>query len=384
MKKSDVDLKSVPENYKPGLDGVIAGLSDISEIDPDRDSLSFRGYEAHVLAEQASYMEVAYLLLYGKLPNRAELESFNNEMAQERNPSPQMVSFLKHLPPGGNVMTGLAIAIAYASMYDPDCGKNDRASNLAKAKRLIAQSPTLVAALYRLGHAQKIIHPDPKLGHAANFLYMLTGKETDPEIAHCFESTLVLYAEHGYNASTFTALVTASTLSDMYAAVVSAIGALKGPLHGGANEGAIETLLNVGDVTNVDFWLKGALERKEKIMGFGHRVYKKQDSRAPLQKQMAERISRRLGDTKLYPLAVKLEEAMKREKNLFPNVDYYSAVLYYLVGLPIEVYTPIFAMSRMAGWTAHIMEQHAANRLIRPDCHYVGEKSKKFVPLDER
>ena len=378
------DNKNIPHNYSPGLEGIIAGISDIAEIDPDHDALSYRGYPAHVLAEHATYLEVAYLLLNGKLPNRAELDSFSNELTQERNLSQQFLAFLKHIPQGANGMTSLSMAISCLAILDLDTQKNDRSSNLSKAKRLIAQSPAVVAALYRIGHGQKLIKPTSHLSHAANFLYMMTGKEPDPEIAKSFQSTMILYAEHGFNASTFTALVTASTLSDMHSAVVSALGTLKGPLHGGANEGAIETLLSIGDIKNVEPWLKETLKRKEKVMGFGHRIYRKQDSRAPLQKQMVERISKRVGDTKLFPLACKLEEAMKREKNLFPNVDYFSSVLYYLIGLPIEVYTPIFAMSRMAGWAAHIIEQHSANVLIRPDCHYSGDKKMKFVPIDER
>jgi len=213
---------------------------------------------------------------------------------------------------------------------------------------------------------------------------MMSGKEPEAEIAAAFESAMVLYAEHGYNASTFSAHVTAATLSDMHSSVVSAVGALKGSLHGGANEGAIATLLAIGDVSKVDSWVKNALARKEKIMGFGHRVYRLQDSRMPTQKEIARNIARKLGDTKLFPLALKLEEAMKREKGLFPNVDYYSAVLYYLIGLPSQTYTAIFAMARMAGWTAHVIEQHANNRLIRPDCHYVGKKDQEFVPIEKR
>jgi citrate synthase len=242
----------------------------------------------------------------------------------------------------------------------------------------------VVAAISRLHKGLQPVPPDPKLDHAANFLYMESGKKPDADVARVMDSTLILYAEHGYNASTFAARVTASTLSDMHSAVASAIGALKGPLHGGANEAAIEMLLKIGSPENAEAWVKQALERKEKIMGFGHRVYKHQDSRAPLMKILAEKMARRSGDTKLFETSCRVEEEVKRAKNLFPNVDYHCAVAYHLMGLPIEIYTPIFALARMSGWTAHIAEQHAGNRLIRPECVYTGARDLAFVPIDQR
>lgn len=374
----------LPEGYKPGLEGVIAGVSSISEVDAERDALIYAGYPAHELAANSNYIEVAYLLLHGKLPTKSQLDDFSAKIKKESTLSPDLLAFLKGLPKTGDVMTGLSEAISYLHMQDKNASKIDHDSNVAKAITLIAKSPTIVAALHRIHQGKDPIAPNPKLDHAANFLYMISGKEPDPESAKTFDSTMILYAEHGYNASTFAALVTASTLSDMYSAIVSAIGTLKGPLHGGANEAAIEMLLKIGDASKAEAWLKDALQRKEKIMGFGHRVYKKQDSRAPIMKKLAEKTAKRMGDTKLFDLSNKLEEAMMREKKIFPNVDFHGSVFYYLIGLPIEVYTPIFAMARMAGWTAHVIEQHSANRLIRPECHYTGARNVSYVPVASR
>jgi citrate synthase len=374
----------LPDGYKPGLEGVIAGVSSICEVDAVKDALSYVGYPAHELAAQSNYLEVAYLLLHQKLPSAAELETFRQNVLNQRALSVEMITFLKSLPKKGDIMTGLAAAVSYLHMQDPAEAKIDATSNLNKAINLIAKSPTIVAALHRIHQGKDPIAPNPTLDHAANFLYMVTGKDVDSETAKAFDSTMILYAEHGYNASTFSALVTASTLTDLYSAIVAAIGTLKGPLHGGANEGAIEMLLKIGDDSKAEAWVKDALARKEKIMGFGHRVYRKQDSRAPIMKVLAEKIAKRVGDKKLFPLSCKVEEIMVREKDIFPNVDYHCAVFYYLIGLPIEVYTAIFAMARMAGWTAHVIEQYATNRLIRPDCHYSGPRNVSYAPIGSR
>ena len=384
MDKPTSVIDGLPEGYKPGLEGVIAGVSTISEVDADRDALTYRGYPAHELAEKSSFEEVAYLLLHNALPGKAQLDGFAAELSKERAVSARLLDILSAMPKTANGMVSLATAVLLLQMEDPAADRNDGDSNLAKAKRLVAKAPTLVAALHRIRTGQAPIPPDPKLAHAANFLFMMTGKTPDAEVARIFDASMILYAEHGFNASTFAGMVTASTLSDMHSAVASAIGALKGPLHGGANEAAIQMILEIGDPEKVEPWLKEKLARKEKIMGFGHRVYKKQDSRAPLEKKLAEKMAARAGDKKLMAISVRLEDAMMREKKLFPNVDYHGAVVYYLMGLPIDVYTPIFAMSRMAGWTAHIIEQHAANRLIRPKGFYNGARGLTYVPVDAR
>jgi citrate synthase len=379
-----VSKTSLPEGYKPGLEDVVAGTSSVAEVDASLDALIYRGYAAHELAEKSSYQEVAYLLLYGKLPTKTEFQAFKDEMVKERALPDTVLKVLKSLPPKPNAMTAMSMAVAALYMTDPDGDKQTESANLAKAKRLIAKAPTIVATVHRLSQGKDPIAPKSTLGHGANFLYMMTGQEPDPEVAKIFNATQILYAEHGYNASTFSALVTASTLSDMHSAVSSAIGTLKGPLHGGANEAAIEMLLKLKDESNLEAWLTSALQRKEKIMGFGHRVYRHQDSRAPFMKILAEKMAQRVGDKKLFPVSCKLEELMRKTKNLFPNVDYHCAVSYYLMGLPVQTYTPIFAMARMAGWTAHIVEQHAANRLIRPECFYTGPRDLSYVAIDKR
>jgi citrate synthase len=374
----------LPEGYKPGLEGIIAGTSTISEVSPDLDALIYRGYKAHELADQATFDEVSYLLLYGKLPNRNDLKAYQEELLKERSLPSHILTLLKQLPASPHPMVSLQLGIELIHMIDPDATNNTEAANFSKAKRLIAKTPTLIAALYRISQGKDPIAPNPSLDHASNFIYMVTGKEPEVEIGRVFGSTMVLYAEHGYNASTFSAIVTASTLSDIHSSIISAIGTLKGPLHGGANEAAIKMMLKIAEPENVEPWLKDALAKKEKVMGFGHRVYKKQDSRAPYMKILAEKMAAKVGDTKLFPLSIKLEEAVKREKNLFPNVDYHAAVAYYFMGLPIEIYTPIFAMARMPGWTAHVIEQLSSNRLIRPDCFYTGPKDLTYIPLDQR
>jgi citrate synthase len=377
-------MTKLPDGFKPGLEGVIAGTSEIGDVDAVHDALIYRGYPAHELAEMGSYDEASYLLIHGKLPSRDELESYQERMRENHTLPPSVLSILSTLPKNSNSMNLLRLAVGLLATTDPDADSNDLEANKRKAERLIAALATVVAAISRLQAGLKPVDPHPQLGHAANFLYMATGREPDPEVAKILDSTIVLYAEHGFNASTFAALVTASTLADMHSAVASAIGALKGPLHGGANEGAINMLLKIGDIKNVEPWLKDALARKEKIMGFGHRVYKRQDSRAPFMRILAEKMAQRVGDKKLFPMSVALEEAVKREKGLFTNVDYFCAVVYNLMGLPVEIYTAMFAMARMAGWTAHIIEQHMSNRLIRPDCFYNGPRNLNYIPLDQR
>ncbi len=380
-----IDTKTaLPEGYKPGLEGIIAGTSSISEVNADKDALSYRGYDAHVLAEKSTYEEVSHLLLKGKLPTKAELAIFQSELRKERTLSMSVLKFVSQLPKTIHPMILLRTTVELISMEDPDGDKADADASLRKALRLVAKTPVVVAAISRMKAGKDPIAPKPELDHAANFLYMTLGREPEPEVARIFDATNILYADHGFNASTFAARVTASTLSDLHSAIISAIGTLKGPLHGGANEAAIEMLLKIGDANAVEGWVKSALARKEKIMGFGHRVYKKQDSRAPYMKELADQMSKRVGDTKLFAMSCKLEELMKKEKNLFPNVDYHCAVAYYLMNLPIEIYTAIFAMSRMSGWTAHVLEQHASNRLIRPECFYTGPRDLAFVPIDRR
>lgn len=375
---------SLPEGFKEGLQGVVAGTSAICEVDPEKDALTYRGYAAHELAEKSTFLEVAYLLHHGVLPNRGDLEEFTHDLIRERDVPPTILSIMKQIPKNANPMTRLRMATSILHMFDPERGVITEPANLAKAKRLIAKTATLVAAGYRIGKGEEPIPPSPDLDHAENFLYMVTGQVPDADIARLFDQSLILYAEHGYNASTFAALITASTLSDMYSCIASAVGTLKGPLHGGANEKAIEMLLEIGDEKRAESYIMQKLAQKEKIMGFGHRVYRKQDSRAPLMKNLARTVAERFENMKLYNLSIKVEDIMKREKNLFPNVDYHCAVFYFLIGLPTILFTPVFALARMAGWTAHIIEQQNNNRLIRPDCVYTGPRGLTYLPIHER
>jgi citrate synthase len=281
-------------------------------------------------------------------------------------------------------MDVLRSCVSLLAHFDPQAQDLSHEANVEKAIRLTAKMPTIITAAYRIFNGQEPIQPSPELGHAANFFYMLKGEKPSELVGRILDATFILYAEHGFNASTFCARVTSSTLSDMHSAITAAIGTLKGSLHGGANEEAMKMLQEIGTVENAEPWIMDALARKHKIMGFGHRVYKKGDTRAPLLKQMGEELSRELNDTKWHQMASKVEEVMLREKNIFPNVDFPTSYIYYLMGLPIPLYTPMFAASRIAGWAAHVIEQLDNNRLIRPKSIYEGPKHREFIALDQR
>jgi citrate synthase len=372
------------QNYSPGLEGVIAGVSQISQVNPDIDSLIYRGYEIRDLAQKAIYEEVAYLLLHDDLPNQKQLAEFQQKIGSQRQLPAEVLQTLRSLPKTSNYMDVLRSGVSLLSHFDPMAQEMTHEANVEKAIRLIAQIPTIITAAYRLFNGEEPIQPDPSLTHSQNFFYMLKGQKPDELTTKVFDTTMILYAEHGFNASTFAARVTASTLSDLYSAIVSAIGTLKGPLHGGANEEAMHMLMEIGSVANVDPWLHDALAQKKKIMGFGHRVYKKGDTRAPLLKAMGEDLSRRLGDMKWHEMADKVETIMVQEKGIYPNVDFPTSYIYYMMGLPIPLYTPLFAASRVAGWSAHVIEQLDNNRLIRPKSIYEGPKHREFVPLEQR
>lgn len=375
---------SAPPSYRPGLEGIVAGLSAISEVDPIRDHLTYRGYDAVELARNATFEETAYLLLYGDLPGSDDLEKFSRRLKAGRSLPPDLVSLLKRLPRRSHPVDLLRTAVSYLGLKAKATGGGSHEENMDKAVRLIAQVPGLVATGTRLTRGLKPVSSDPDLPHAANFLYMMTGRRPEEFCARVFDATMILYADHGFNASTFSARVTASTLSDMHSAITSAIGTLKGDLHGGANEKAVRMLLEVRSPARAEAWVMDALGRKKKIMGFGHRVYKKGDSRAPLLKELCTELARRLGKTKWGEVARIIEEVMMREKKLFPNVDFPAGLVYYLLEIPIDFYTAIFAAARMAGWTAHVIEQLDNNKLIRPECHYTGPRNLPYVPVQER
>jgi citrate synthase len=370
--------------YRPGLEGVTAGISKISDIIAEQNRLIYRGYDIRDLAAHCEFEEVAYLILLGKLPNRQELAQFKAQLEPHRELPAEVYRVLHALPAGANLMAALQVGVATLGMLDPQADVNTHEANLQKAIRLTASMPTLVANGYRILQGQAPVPPRANLPHASNFLYMLFGREPDPLHAQVMNLTFILYAEHGYNASTFTAHVIASTLADMYSAVVGAIGALRGSLHGGANEAAMESILEIGSPDRAEAWVMEKLAKKERIMGFGHREYKIGDIRATILKAYVRQLAEQANRMDLYQIQETMERVMLREKNLHPNVDFPAAVVYYLMGIPIPLYTPIFAAARIVGWAAHVIEQHDDNRLIRPRSDYAGPRDLPFVPLDQR
>lgn len=378
-------MMSTPLPYSPGLEGVIAGETSISQISAEIQSLTYRGYDIKDLMGNCLFEEVAYLLLFGELPNKAQLADFQNELVAQRSISDLIIHTLRMVPRDCHTMDSLKLGISLLGLFDPDKNNNSYEGNLAKAKRLIAKTATVVATNYRLLRGLEPIAPmGNELNHAENFLYMCFGEVPSKAVAELFNTTLVVYAEHSFNASTFSARVTTSTLSDIYSGVVAAIGALKGPLHGGANEAAMLTFLEVETPENAEAWTLKALSEKRKIMGFGHRAYKSGDPRAMLLKPMRDKLVAEVGESPWMQIADKIEEIVVREKGLYPNVDYPIAYLYYMMNLPTDVYTPIFAMGRMAGWTSHIVEQLANNRLLRPKALYTGPANRSLLPLEDR
>jgi citrate synthase len=370
--------------YSPGLEGVPGGITTISDIDSDRSSLQYRGYDVHDLAENCNFEETVYLLLHGKLPTAGELHSFKDTLSRARRLPGEVLAALRMTPRHLHPMDQLKVAYTMLAGFDPNYGHDDHGSNVRKAIRIIAAAPTIVAAGHRLRHGDEPIEPDLSLGAAANFLYMLTGEKPDAYTEKVMDASLILYAEHGFNASTFACRVTVSTLSDVYSGIISGIGTLKGPLHGGANEEAMRMLLEIGSPSNAEAWILDALAQKKKVMGFGHREYKKGDSRAMYMTKVAKDIGKRKGNENWGQVADILERVMLEKKGLHPNVDFPAAYAYYLLGIPIELYTPIFVIARVAGWSTHAIEQLDNNRLIRPKAIYEGERNLTFVPMDQR
>ncbi len=370
--------------FKPGLEGAIAGVTAISEVDLERNQLSYRGYPVRELVNKCAYDEVAYLLLYGKLPNQTEFQDFMWRVGANRAVPDTLYDLYRQFPPDTHPMDALKAAVAVLATTDPDRADNSPQANLRKALRLYAQIPNLVVNGYRISQGQEPIAPDPALCHNADFFQMLTGKPTTGLFGKVFSVTQILYAEHGFNASTFAARVTVSTLSDLYSGVVSAIGTLKGPLHGGANEAAMAMLLEIGEPSHAAAWIGDALAQKKKIMGFGHREYKHGDERAKIVKEYGAQLVQATGETKWQKISQIVEDAMMAAKGLHPNVDFPVASTYYQMGIPVALYTPIFVMSRITGWSAHIREQLANNRLIRPGNLYDGPRGLPVLPLEER
>lgn len=370
-----------------GLEGVVATSSAICHIDGEGGVLAYCGFDIHDLAREATFEEVAYLLWHRRLPSRAELGDLRSALAAARRLEEPFLRHLRSFPPA-EAMDSLRTLVSLLAHYDSDAGDRSPAAAYRTAVRLTAQVGSVVAACGRLAAGGGLIDPDPGLSHAANFLLMLTGERPSAEAARAFDVALILHADHELNASTFAARVTAATLSDVHSAVVSGIGTLKGPLHGGANAEVMKLLLSLGedaDDGRVDRVLRGMLADKKKVPGFGHRVYRTEDPRATHLRRMSERLGERTGRTRWFAISRRIEEIMRAERGIDANVDFYSASTYHLLGIPIALFTPVFAVSRVAGWTAHVLEQHANNRLIRPRAEYVGpEYPQTHVPLDER
>ncbi len=367
-----------------GLEGVVASQTSLSFIDGLEGVLVYRGYNIHELAPRASFLESVFLLWTGRLPTGPELESFEARLAEERSLDPRTLEGLRSLPRDTVPMSALRTGVSLEGLYDPDAEDNSPEANRRKAERLVARAPTLVAAIHRNRQGLEPLPPDPSLSLASDFLRMANGEPGTSEAASALDRTLLLYLDHGFNASTFACRVIAATLGDIHSAVTGGVGALKGALHGGANAKAMETLLEIGGVENVDAWLERAFAEKRRIMGFGHRVYKTEDPRATHLREMSKTLTRQAGLGEFYSMSRELEEQMMTRKGINPNVDFYCATVYYALGIPIDLYTPLFAMGRMGGWTAHVMEQHADNRLIRPRAEYVGEKDMRWTAIEDR
>jgi len=371
-----------------GLRGVVAASSSIGDVNGEKGELIYQGVNIHDLATKSTFEEVVFLLWNGRLPKRAELEELKQSLSASYELPPQIIEVIKgmaeRVPKTADPMDRLRTVISALAMFDEEARDLSREASIRVATRLTARFPVIVAAIDRARNGKEIIQPKPDLNIATNFLYMLKGEMPDEFDAHVLDVALILQADHELNASTFTARVVAGTLADMYSAVTAAIGALSGPLHGGANTAIMKILLEIDDVKRVEDYVKDALAKKKKIMGFGHAVYKTEDPRATHLRRFSKEMGERKGNTKWYDITAKLEEIMKREKNLLPNVDAYSASTYYMMGIPLDLYTPIFAISRISGWTAHILEQYADNKLIRPRAEYIGPRNVPYVPIDER
>ena len=367
-----------------GLEGVVAAETRLCDLDGAHGRLAYVGYDIDELARLASFEEVAYLLWHGELPKAAQLDGLTVQLTAAREVPRDLLEAFRLMPKHTDPMRALQAAVALLGMHDPDATDNSHAANVRKAVRLTAQFATVICAHHRIRNGQEPVSPAAGLGHAANFLYMLTGQRAGAAAVKAFDASLTLYAEHELNASTFTTRTIVSTQSDMHSAVAGGVGALKGPLHGGAGEAVMRTLMEIGEVSNVDAFTQKALAEKRRLMGFGHRVYKAGDPRAAILRGMAEDACRQSGQFKWYEMAVKLHERIGAAKGLIPNVDFYSAPLFYSLGIPVDLFTPVIAAGRIAGWTANIIEQHDDNRLIRPRADYVGPKRRAFVPVAKR
>jgi len=367
-----------------GLEGVVAAETSISYVDGIHGRLLYQGYDIRDLAESVSFTEIIFLLWRGRLPTLSELKTFRSEIVAEMRLPSQVVEMLKLTPPNSHPMAVLRSAVSMLANFDPDVEDRSPEANWRKAKRLVAQVPTIIADLHRVRCGLPLLSPDPNFGASANFLYMLRGVPPNELERKAVEVLMVLLADHELNASTFTARVIASTLADMHSALAGALGALKGPLHGGANQRVMEMILDISDVETVQAYIAGMLENKKRIMGFGHRVYRTEDPRTRHLRKYSELLCESRNEQHIHEISRRIEQAVMDAKGIYPNVDFYSATVQHALGIPAEYFTAVFAASRTAGWIAHILEQYADNRLIRPTSHYIGEMSLPFLPIEKR
>ena len=375
---------STAATHAKGLEGIVAAETRLSDVRGEEGVLIYAGYNINELAGKATYEEVVHLLHENRLPNRSELNALKKTLASYRAIPAKVVDILRALPKETPPMHAIRTGISALGCFDPKADDAPLEEQKRLALKLIAQIPVITAYSHRIRTGRNVVEPDPSLGEAANFLWMLDGEKPGREKEETMDLCYILHADHGMNASTFSARVTIATLSDMYSAITTAIGTLKGPLHGGANEGVIKMLLEIGTPDKVDAYVENALANKQKIMGIGHRVYKTLDPRAPHLRTMAQKLSSKVGEAKWIEMSDRIAKLMLEKKHLNANVDFYSATVYYSLGIPTDLFTPIFAIARTAGWTAHILEQLSDNRLIRPQSRYTGPVDLKVTPIDQR
>ena len=372
------------EEVKKGLLGIVVDETTISQVMPEINSLTYRGYTVQELCDKCSFEEVAYLVLNGELPNKKQLRKFEKEERSNRKLSKQILSDISKMPKKAHPMDVIRTAVSLMGLEDKETKDNSPKANMRKAMRIFAQAPTAVAAFFRVRKGKKIVKPNPRLSFAENFLNMMFNRIPNKEITRAFEISLILYAEHSFNVSTFTARTITSSLSDIHGAITGAIASLKGPLHGGANEAVMHMMKEIKKPERAKSWLDKALKEKRVIMGFGHRVYRSGDSRVPTMRHYLFKVAKLLKKEKYTQIYEILEKEMIARKNIHPNVDFPCGPTYYMMGIDIDFYTPIFVISRITGWSAHIMEQHAANKLIRPLASYKGNKHRKVLQLNQR
>jgi 2-methylcitrate synthase len=377
-------VTEAPAPKAAGLRGVAAATSSMSDVNGEKGELIYQGFNIHDLVQYSSFEEVIFLLWHKRLPKAAELDQLKKDLSATYAVPGEVIELMRQFPHDADPIDGLRTAVSALEFYDKSARDLSRANALATATRLTGQFPALVAAGDRLRRGLEPVVPKSDANIATNFLYMLRGEQPSEHDAVIFDKCLILHADHELNASTFAARVVAGTLATIYASVTGAIAALSGPLHGGANTAVMKTLLEIGSLDNVDSFIKRALAEKRKIMGFGHAVYRTEDPRATHLRQFSKELGERVGDTKWYEMSMHIEQVMKQEKGLFANVDFFSASAYYSMGIPLDLFTPIFAVSRISGWTGHVLEQYSDNKLIRPRAEYVGARDVKYVPIGER